>query len=130
MESVQPTPISDPGELQSTKTGRPIPRGQPFIIDEKNVIKRLGAQQARIVLGAPLKYRGLAVKAAFGLVSPRQAIRAQCQQCVGWSGLPDEVANCTGRGCALWSYRPYQTEEKTDDDLDADETDDQPTADQ
>ena len=36
------------------------------------------------------------------------AIKANCQECMGWSDYQAEIHNCTDLGCPLWRYRPYQ----------------------
>ena len=41
-----------------------------------------------------------------GKASPRQAIRAQCLECVGW--VRDEVSRCSSPLCSLYPYRPFQ----------------------
>jgi hypothetical protein len=43
---------------------------------------------------------------AIGGRSPASAMKAFCQECVGW--VKEEVRLCTGLGCPLWGYRPYQ----------------------
>jgi hypothetical protein len=36
------------------------------------------------------------------------AVKAFCQECMGWSDYQAEIHNCTDLGCPLWRYRPYQ----------------------
>ena len=54
----------------------------------------------------PSSYRPLYLKAVLGKASPRNAIKAQCLECIGWERR--EVAACTAEACPLWAYRPYQ----------------------
>ena len=49
------------------------------------------------------------LRAVAGTTSPREAIRAQCLECVGW--VRREVTICTARACPLYAYRPYQGDE-------------------
>lgn len=46
-------------------------------------------------------------------VSPRQAIAARCLQCVGDRRY--DVRYCSAYECALWEFRPYQTDDTEDD---------------
>jgi hypothetical protein len=56
----------------------------------------------------PSKYRPLYLRAVAGAASPRQAIKAKCQECCGWEDLVIRVGDCTARTCPLWPLRPYQ----------------------
>lgn len=38
--------------------------------------------------------------------SPRQAIKAQCLECMGFDRKG--IAGCTSYACSLWEYRPFQ----------------------
>jgi len=38
--------------------------------------------------------------------SPRQAIKAQCHECMGYDRVA--VTECTAYACPLWNYRPHQ----------------------
>ena len=49
------------------------------------------------------------IRATTGKASPRQAIKAQCLQCMGYDRAG--IAACTGFTCPLWDYRPFQTRE-------------------
>jgi hypothetical protein len=46
------------------------------------------------------------LRAAGGIATPREAIKAFCLECVNWSD--DEVRQCPAGACSLWLYRPYQ----------------------
>jgi hypothetical protein len=58
--------------------------------------------------GVPSKYRTLYLRALAGQLSPRQAIKAKCQECCGWEDVSSRVGGCTVRTCPLWPLRPYQ----------------------
>jgi len=77
--------------------------------------------------GAPEKYRGTYLAATAGTCSPRKAIKAMCQHCMGWEGhkrsLAAEIENCASLACPLWSFRPrHHPEGSVSDDFDAPET--------
>lgn len=80
--------------------------------------------------GIPEYYRHRAVRVLTENVSPRTAIRAHCEQCVGWENVKKCVGECKSYGGMLHPFRPYQSKAETADDSDSDETYDQPTADQ
>lgn len=40
--------------------------------------------------------------------SPRRAIRAFCQMCVGWEDYAQGIRDCTDPACPLFRHRPYQ----------------------
>lgn len=63
----------------------------------------------RIVSEAPESAKKTLTGAFSGVSSPRQAIKAMCLTCVGYDR--DSVRNCTGYGCPLWKYRPFQADE-------------------
>ena len=56
----------------------------------------------------PEARRSLFRSASTGAVSPRQAIKAHCQQCQGYDNVVLNVRTCESSTCPLWSYRPYQ----------------------
>lgn len=57
----------------------------------------------------PPKYQGMRIKAHLGELSPRLAIKAKCEECVGYEDVREEVGNCKAMSCPIWTYRPYQT---------------------
>jgi hypothetical protein len=60
---------------------------------------------------APVKYRGLYLRALRGELAPRQAIKVKCYECCAWERLEggtDRIGGCTVRGCPLWPLRPFQ----------------------
>jgi hypothetical protein len=61
-----------------------------------------------LVQRAVLSRQGLYRKALLGQVSPRQAIKAKCQECVCWEEMVSRIGQCTVRSCPIWAYRPYQ----------------------
>ena len=56
--------------------------------------------------GMPKLYQGGYERAISGKASPRQAIKAQCLECVGYER--DEIPRCSDTGCPLYYYRPFQ----------------------
>ena len=52
----------------------------------------------------PSLYRGGYLKAVTGRASPREAIKAHCLECMGYSY--GEVARCSPGACPLYAYRP------------------------
>lgn len=56
----------------------------------------------------PPMYVGAWDRAIEGTCSPRAAIKAKCQDCVGWENTTAEIRGCLVRLCPLWKYRPYQ----------------------
>lgn len=62
----------------------------------------------------PTLFRPSFDRAWAGTASPRGAIKARCQQCVGHEDTVNRVAECTTYRCVLWAYRPYQIKESSD----------------
>jgi hypothetical protein len=62
----------------------------------------------------PKSYQRTYLRALAGEASPREAIKAKCCECMGWSERKD-VANCTAPRCPLYAYRPYQDSKGTMD---------------
>jgi hypothetical protein len=56
--------------------------------------------------GMPKLYQSGYERAINGKASPRQAIKAQCLECVGYER--NEITNCTDTDCPLYCYRPFQ----------------------
>ena len=54
----------------------------------------------------PVKCRKNYERAVSGKASPRQAIKAQCLECVQYDRT--EVTNCSDTGCPLYQYRPFK----------------------
>lgn len=54
----------------------------------------------------PVKLRRSYVRAVRGEASAREAIKAQCSECMGYDR--DAVATCPAIACPLWRYRPWQ----------------------
>ena len=55
----------------------------------------------------PASLRRSYVRAIRGEASPKEAIKAQCSECMGYDR--DAVATCTAPACPLWRYRPWQS---------------------
>lgn len=75
-------------------------------------ISKLERSERKSAIGKLLKvpslYRGRLLKALVGEASPKQAIAAQCHQCVGWEDVKTRVGECKSSLCALWCHRPHQ----------------------
>lgn len=56
--------------------------------------------------------RHLFVRTIDGSASPRQAIKAMCQQCVGYEDVQEAIRGCQSSRCPLWAYRPYRSEKE------------------
>ena len=58
------------------------------------------------IASVPRLYRKMVQKAIHGSASPRDAIKAQCLECVGY--VRAEVISCPSFTCPLYMYRPYK----------------------
>jgi len=56
----------------------------------------------------PNAFRALYIKVLEGRASPRQVIKAKCQECMGHEAVYTRVRECPSSGCPLWLMRPYQ----------------------
>lgn len=62
----------------------------------------------KVINQAPESAKNTLAEAFSGAASPRRAIKAMCLSCVGFDR--GAIKNCTGFGCPLWKYRPFQDE--------------------
>jgi len=67
---------------------------------------RKNAAQAEALGWATPLYRNALRRVFLAQGTPRAAIKAKCLECTGYER--DEITTCTGYGCPLWAYRPYQ----------------------
>jgi hypothetical protein len=67
----------------------------------------------RRVEAVPIPARALHLRAVTGKASPRQAIRAFCQECIGHDR--EAIATCTALACRLWHHRPFQPKKGSTD---------------
>lgn len=74
---------------------------KPLSLDQKIATKRSGR-----LATTPESARKLFVAAWAGKCSPRQAIKAQCMECVGFDR--QAIADCNCWACPLWNFRPFQ----------------------
>jgi hypothetical protein len=91
----------------------PIFRGEPMTQLQGSLTGRAKTRdevRADEVSSTPALSQGIVARALAGEGSPRQAIKARCLQCSNFQR--DEVANCTVIRCALWQFRPYQSNEE------------------
>lgn len=67
------------------------------------------AKVARRLAEMPSKCRGLYRDVMTGRrASPRRAIAAHCQMCVGWEDYAERIRTCTDPACPLYPFRPYR----------------------
>lgn len=84
-------------------------RGQErFLRREARLRAELPKSAVRVFDSAPSRYRPLLAKVLCGEATMGQAVRAQCQQCVGWEDTSARVKDCASRGCPIWHFRPYR----------------------
>lgn len=69
----------------------------------------------RVVHSCPERYQSLLTKALLGEATPGQAIKAHCQQCVGYEEVVVRVGDCGSKACPLWHHRPYQSAAEDDE---------------
>jgi hypothetical protein len=76
---------------------------QSASVDEK--IKTARSRRLKFV---PPASRRLSMACWAKKAPPRQAIKAFCNECIGYDR--SAVEYCTAYVCPLWNYRPYQKE--------------------
>lgn len=95
----------------SNAPGLGAARGAMEARDADASLPRPASPQSPLALAVPAKHRTLYQRALAGELSPRQAIRCKCLECVGWHRFEsgeDLIGDCRVRACPLWAYRPYQ----------------------
>lgn len=55
----------------------------------------------------PMKLQGFQRKALHGQLTSKQAIKACCQECVGFEDYKTRIIGCASFRCPLHKYRPY-----------------------
>lgn len=76
------------------------------LIETASLNEKIAAIRARRIETAPESFRRLLTQATAGKCSPRQAIKAQCAECVGFDR--EAITTCTAYACPLWHLRPFQ----------------------
>lgn len=66
----------------------------------------MDAAREQYLAAVPPRFARLVARAFAGTLSPRQAIKAKCLGCSGFS--VSEVEHCTVVLCELHGFRPYQ----------------------
>ena len=107
---------SDPVQQHACKAAQLARARSKALLTEKNTDAK--AQEAtagmpagrkaeiiKLLATMPRSCRPAYVRAVSGR-SRSAAIRAFCNECMGWEGLPWSVRSCTAPACALYSYRP------------------------
>jgi hypothetical protein len=74
---------------------------QPPCLSEK-----IARARARRLAQCPVSARALLGRCYAKKASPRQAIKAFCQECCGYDRAA--IIECMGYACPLWHFRPYQ----------------------
>ena len=100
------TPVTNQGTASSPHTpnegagdqGATFSYMTPQSLSHPSVMRRLSQ--------VPPLYYSLYERVIQAQAPPREAIKAQCLECVCW--MRKEVAACTDNGCPLYPYRPYQ----------------------
>lgn len=83
------------------------------------LVRGLNDRQTKQVEICPRPYRLRYARALVREIPPATAIRAKCEECVGWEDVHDRVGSCTVTICPLWKFRPYQTESDQEEVLEA-----------
>jgi hypothetical protein len=71
------------------------------------VPEALTSAQAKRLTGWGARHQGLIQRCWTGKASPREAIKAMCNDCVGEDH--EAITECGDRCCPLWRHRPYQS---------------------
>lgn len=67
------------------------------------------SKRARRLELCPASARSLLARRYSRKASPRQAVKAFCQECCGYDRAA--IRDCTAFACQLWNLRPYQQRE-------------------
>jgi len=90
----------------ASKDTTPTPKSTPNArASEASEINEAAARYSESI---PIKFRNLYLKAVAGKASPRQTIKAKCQECVGYEEVVSRVRNCSSLICPNYAFRPYQ----------------------
>jgi hypothetical protein len=71
-------------------------------------LKQMTEKQAAKVAEVPVNCQAVLTKAYTREATMRQAVKAKCQECMGWEDVVASVRNCSSPTCPLLGYRPYQ----------------------
>jgi len=71
--------------------------------------EKIAQTRARRLERCPTLYRPLLARCYSRRASPREAVKAFCQECCGYDRRA--ITECTAYACPLWHLRPYQIEE-------------------
>jgi len=112
--SAPPTPVADQRAAQLAQAraqarAKARMAGKKPDIKPADVLAQLPLTQRptveRRLADMPPKCRPAYLR-AMGGKSRLAAIRAKCNECMGWEGLPYSVRDCTAPACPLYPYRP------------------------
>jgi hypothetical protein len=68
--------------------------------------EKITAKRAGRLATTPASFKSLFIAAWAGKCSPRQAVKAQCAECVSFDR--QAISDCTCYACPLWAFRPFQ----------------------
>ncbi len=88
--------------LPPTEGGIPLPNPLNGGSERQGIVSESYAKTI------PKKYRGTYLKASRGEAGYAGAVKAKCQECVGFEDIAERVGGCTAYRCPLWKYRPHQ----------------------
>jgi hypothetical protein len=92
----------DRSKTSAGRTSKPDPAKAPSQLPHAswNVVKHLET--------IPLRYQNLMKRIYSGQVSPRQAVKGKCAECMNFEDVVNRVRGCTINACPLHLLRPYQ----------------------
>lgn len=85
------------------------------LLEQKAEISKLNEPEATQVLTfiemMPEAVKSTYLKARLKRASAKSLAKAQCQNCVGYEDMKNQIGGCRTYTCALYAYRPYQNKE-------------------
>jgi hypothetical protein len=92
------------GETQTASAY--VPSALPSNPESLSLGEKTARARTRRLAQCPLSARTLLSRCYSRKASPRQAIKAFCQECCGYDRAA--IAECSGYACPLFHFRPYQ----------------------
>lgn len=97
----------DKEQMQRMKEGRVLASQRRKTTLRKDVQESVDTYLSTI----PIKYQGPYKSGVVEGKSKASAIKAKCQNCVGYEEVITRVGDCKSYICPLWRFRPYQKHE-------------------
>lgn len=69
---------------------------------------KLTKEQIDYIDKVPTNFRALFKKCLTKEIGKAPALKAKCQECVGYEETISRIRDCPTWRCPLWRYRPYQ----------------------